>query len=86
MSEHDTIRERRQRLLFLMETKGMGHPNYHSWEAEYKALRPKTSAPRNEIDKTCREATGYPPMKSQEAAERREGMRRQNAAQRGVKL
>jgi hypothetical protein len=83
MSDHDATRARRQRLIFLMEKHGMGHPNYHAWEAEYKALRPQTSAPRNSIDARCRVDARYPERITSAETERREGRRKHNAAVKG---
>lgn len=66
MSEQDAVRARRQHLLFKMQKHGMGHPNYHAWEAEYNDLRPQTSAPRVAASTKCEGPRGYPPVTAEQ--------------------
>lgn len=84
MSDHDIVRARRQRLIFLMETKP-NDPNFHAWKQEYNDLCPKTSAPRN-APTPIEPPRGYPPVLTPENNERRNGQRRESAAIKGIRL
>jgi len=64
VSKYDAARQRRQELMRLMHKHGMVHPDYFTWEAEFKRLGKITGKPRNQIATRCEEPRGYPPVQN----------------------